>query len=241
MVKTELLLLNRAAFSDVGLRVQECSKNLTTVQNQIFQRDVNQNNLDLERNLRVDYDKFCRAEMELLKGKARMTWLANGDVSTSFFSRSVVSYKNKMKLSMLEDDQGNVIMEPAQLKNMVVKIYENLFSSKGSLSLSQKETIKGVITTRVPEEFFDQLVAQPTHKEINDSFFSQSSGKSPGPDGYGIEFYKTNWKLIEQDMYQALTHIFATGEIPARLNATTIFLIPKSENPRNMIEYRPIS
>ncbi|GAA0163137.1 hypothetical protein LIER_43633 [Lithospermum erythrorhizon] len=87
----------------------------------------------------------------------------------------------------------------------------------------------------------DKLVAQPSMDEVHDAIFSQSSGKSPGLDGYGIEFYKHNWESVGQDVYKVLVYIFATGDIPSKLSATTISLIPKTEHPKGMTDYRPIA
>ncbi|GAA0165614.1 hypothetical protein LIER_20970 [Lithospermum erythrorhizon] len=64
---------------------------------------------------------------------------------------------------------------------------------------------------------------------------------SPGPDGLGIEFFKFNWQLIKVELYEAISYIFANGEIPAKVNATTIALIPKTTNPRTVAEFRCIA
>ncbi|GAA0175434.1 hypothetical protein LIER_41914 [Lithospermum erythrorhizon] len=66
-------------------------------------------------------------------------------------------------------------------------------------------------------------------------------GKCPSPNGLSVEFYKFYWEEVGKEVYEAFLHIFATGEILAVLNATTISLIPKTEHPSSVTEYRPIS
>ncbi|GAA0161541.1 reverse transcriptase [Lithospermum erythrorhizon] len=66
-------------------------------------------------------------------------------------------------------------------------------------------------------------------------------GKSPGPDDLSIEFYKKHWDKISHDIFEAFQYIFATGDVPPILNATTLSLIPKVVHPSNIRDYRPIS
>ncbi|GAA0151699.1 reverse transcriptase [Lithospermum erythrorhizon] len=44
-----------------------------------------------------------------------------------------------------------------------------------------------------------------------------------------------------RELYEVISYIFATGEILAKVNATTIALIPKTTNPRTVAEFRPIA
>ncbi|GAA0170913.1 hypothetical protein LIER_25071 [Lithospermum erythrorhizon] len=66
-------------------------------------------------------------------------------------------------------------------------------------------------------------------------------GKSLGPDGLSIEFYKHHWEKIGRDIWEAFLYMFATGDIPSRVNATILSLIPKVDHLSNVRDYRPIS
>ncbi|GAA0159495.1 hypothetical protein LIER_16255 [Lithospermum erythrorhizon] len=49
-------------------------------------------------------------------------------------------------------------------------------------------------------------------------------GKSPGPDGFSMDFYKHHWERVGQDLLDIFVYIFATGDVPLILNATTLSL-----------------
>ncbi|GAA0169986.1 reverse transcriptase [Lithospermum erythrorhizon] len=51
-----------------------------------------------------------------------------------------------------------------------------------------------------------------------------ASGKSPGPDGFSIDFYKHNWEVVGGEVHKVVVHVFATGELLATLNTTTTTL-----------------
>ncbi|GAA0174840.1 hypothetical protein LIER_28144 [Lithospermum erythrorhizon] len=63
-----------------------------------------------------------------------MTRLANGDFSTSVFSRSILATRNRHQISLLMDDDGQVYTDPQVVEDKIIKFYETLFSSKGPLS-----------------------------------------------------------------------------------------------------------
>ena len=44
--------------------------------------------------------------------------------------------------------------------------------------------------------------------EIKEAIFQMENQKSPGIDGIPIEFYKENYDLLEDDLYQLYTNIF---------------------------------
>lgn len=80
-----------------------------------------------------------------------------------------------------------------------------------------------------------------TETEILSTINEMSNDKASGPDGLPVEFYKSFWQIVKND----LTHLIAafytdTGNIKA-LNKATITLIPKKETPIRLADYRPIN
>nr|GEU92420.1 RNA-directed DNA polymerase, eukaryota, reverse transcriptase zinc-binding domain protein [Tanacetum cinerariifolium] len=65
--------------------------------------------------------------------------------------------------------------------------------------------------------------------------------KSPGPDGFTFGFYRRYWKLIENDVVDAVTCFFHQGSFPKGGNSSFIILIPKTPNANMVKYYRPIS
>jgi hypothetical protein len=53
--------------------------------------------------------------------------------------------------------------------------------------------------------------------------------KSPGPDGFPVEFYQVFWEVVKKDL-MALFHEFHRGSLPLySLNFGMIILLPKCE------------
>ena len=78
-------------------------------------------------------------------------------------------------------------------------------------------------------------------QEIWDAIVSFLNGKSPGPDGMSIEFYKAVFEVIKHDLRRVLNSFLRGAKMPAKFKAGLITLVPK-EGPLNEVEnFRPIS
>ena len=65
--------------------------------------------------------------------------------------------------------------------------------------------------------------------------------KSPGPDGMPSYFFQKFWQIVKSDIVHAVQSFFHSGHILKSINETLISLIPKTENPTTITEFRPIS
>ncbi|XP_071708111.1 uncharacterized protein [Rutidosis leptorrhynchoides] len=65
--------------------------------------------------------------------------------------------------------------------------------------------------------------------------------KSPGPDGFNAEFFKTSWNIVGEDVTKAVIDFFKNGKLLKQINHTIITLIRKVQSPSKVTDYRPIS
>lgn len=65
--------------------------------------------------------------------------------------------------------------------------------------------------------------------------------KSPGPDGFTGIFYKHYWEIIKEDFIHVIKYFFLIGTFLQELNHTHIVLIPKTDSPNTVNQFRPIS
>lgn len=81
------------------------------------------------------------------------------------------------------------------------------------------------------------LEAEVTEDEIQKVLFAMPNNKSPGPDGYPCEFFKTAWLVISQDFITAVQSVFRFGFLPKGVNSTILALIPKKFDSMEMKDY----
>ncbi|GJU36876.1 RNA-directed DNA polymerase, eukaryota, reverse transcriptase zinc-binding domain protein [Tanacetum coccineum] len=73
----------------------------------------------------------------------------------------------------------------------------------------------------------NELESEVSNVEIKRAVWDCGTDKSPGPDGFTFGFYRRFWKIIENDVYDAVKYFFTYGNIPKGCNSSFIALIPK--------------
>ena len=83
--------------------------------------------------------------------------------------------------------------------------------------------------------------AEVTGEEIRKVLFSMPSHKSPGPDGFPSEFFRTAWPVVGHDFIVAVQSVFKFSFLPKGVNSTILALVLKKEDSLEMKDFRPIS
>lgn len=78
-------------------------------------------------------------------------------------------------------------------------------------------------------------------EEIKEATFLLGSLKSPGPDGFPGMFYQCFWNLVGTDVCLAVKRFFNEGGLLQEVNATNLVLIPKTQFPETLSQFRPIN
>ena len=65
--------------------------------------------------------------------------------------------------------------------------------------------------------------------------------RSPGPDGWPVEFYLHFFDLLSPFLLKSIDQTRISGFIPLSLNSTFLALIPKKDKPWTFVDFRPIS
>lgn len=93
----------------------------------------------------------------------------------------------------------------------------------------------------VEQEDKEILNAPITLAELEVTLKSMGKDKSPGSDGWPIEFFIAFFALIGQDLLLATEDCRITGVMPEAFNSTFLALTPKVDNPQSFDDFRPIS
>jgi hypothetical protein len=80
-----------------------------------------------------------------------------------------------------------------------------------------------------------------TVDEIKDVLAMFKRDKSPGLDGWTVEFFTTFIDLVGEDLVQMIEESRKLGSVIGSLNSTFLALIPKEKKPSSFRDYRPIS
>ena len=65
--------------------------------------------------------------------------------------------------------------------------------------------------------------------------------KSPGLDGMSVLFFQKYWSIVGANVTNMIINVLNSGMPLSDINKTNIALVPKTNNPQRMIDFRPIS
>ena len=118
--------------------------------------------------------------------------------------------------------------------------YEQLYANKFDNLEEMDNFLETYSLPKLNQEEIDQLNRPITRNEIEYIIKTLPTNKSPGPDGFTVEFYQT-WELIPI-LLKLFQKVKAEGILPKTFYDTTITLIPIPDKDTTKIEnYQPIT
>ena len=121
------------------------------------------------------------------------------------------------------------------------KYYNNLFDPKNSDPLRRKRFLKALRGRQISKASRNKLEKPIEEKELRLAIRSMASGKAPGPDGLGAEFYKEFEDTIVHDMLRMVREAMEDGAYHVDVRTGHIIVLHKKEDTREIRNYRPIT
>ena len=119
--------------------------------------------------------------------------------------------------------------------------YQKLFTKQKNCVETQNEILNKLPTSMENEqnEYLTKLINK---NELKQAIFPMQNDKSPGIDGIPVEFYKTFYKTLENDLIQLYNNIlFLEKNITNTMKQAIITLIPKKGDSNKLKYWRSIS
>ncbi|XP_057811358.1 uncharacterized protein LOC131025575 [Salvia miltiorrhiza] len=177
-----------------------------------------------------------RNKISVLQQKAGARWLREGDLNSSFYHRFIVGRRKKNEIPGLQLD-NRWIAEPAEVKMRVKEHFQNLFKRRKRVLPSLPADF---VARKLTTEDKEWLIRPFQEEELKEAIWLCDGSKSPGPDGFNLNFWKTSWEIIKDDLIQVMKDFHKNGKIPRGCNSSFIVLIPKKEEASSIDEFRPI-
>lgn len=179
---------------------------------------------------------LLRQQKAYWKQRGKIRWVKEGDAGTKYFHAHATLTHRRNKITTLCDQNSNLLQNHEQKAELLwTSFKERLGTSEFSqISFNLPKLLQS-------SQNLEQLELPFLKEEIDEIVVNLPNDKSSGPDGFNNEFIKAFWSLIAQDFYD-LCNAFWQGNICLKsINSSFITLIPKSDSPLTVNDYRPIS
>lgn len=184
------------------------------------------------------YEKWLHvAELEedFLKQRSKLHWLEVGDQSNKTFHNSIKTRQAQNTMREIRCPDGRVVNSHLEIKIEAERFFSDVLNQvPTTFQGATVEDLRELINFECSGVDCRLLEAEVSAEEIRVVLFSMPSHKSPGPDGFPCEFFKTTWPVIAQDFIIAVQSVFRLGFLPKGVNSTILAMVPKKPTAQEM-------
>ena len=168
--------------------------------------------------------------------------------NSSFFIKQEQKHSSQKHIKCIERDDGTLISDANEILNEEKIFYEKLYSDETTHSVHEIQEANTYCLNNIDNNnklndedktFCEKAI---TPEEIAKAVKELLNNKSPGSDGFPIEFYKFFWADIKEYVIDSIIFAIEHGELSIEQKRAILSLIPKKgKNIRSLKNWRPIS
>ena len=145
-----------------------------------------------------------------------------------FFQKFKPNILKSNKMKGLRDKNGTLKSKLSDMLSIASDFYKDLYTEKETnphIIDSFLQYVAPIVNNYIEID----LCRDFTVEELKDAIWSFLNGKTPGPDGLSIEFYKSLFSIIKDDLLNLFNTLKDNEFIPSKMKNGIIVLIPKGE------------
>ncbi|KAL4154176.1 hypothetical protein QTP88_002009 [Uroleucon formosanum] len=196
-------------------------------------QNATQENIQAYQNARSQASKILRQSKRLAEKKLIEDIEIYKRNPRLFFEKcKYVKQCYKARLTLMKDDQGNLITDTKKSVLLFMEFFKKILNSIQDNITPYKKII---YHTAEPE------VTEPTLDEIKTVINSLKNNKSPGEDNINSELIKLAGNHLANEIYKLIYNVWTREKIPTDWNMAIICPIFKKGDPAKVENYRGIS
>ncbi len=218
---------------------------LKKVENDL-QTHLSSDKLELYESLKAELEKVTEFETNGAILRSRVEWAEAGEKNTKYFLNLEKKNAIDKLITQLELSDGTLISDPKAILEEEKRFYVNLYSDTDQKDAAiWQEAIESFTSdgvTPLSDANKDICEGLITEKECVECLREMKRGKSPGSDGFTVEFYQFFWQHIKDLVVESINYGYNNGELSVDQKRGIITLIPKKGKIRTLLKnWRPIS
>jgi hypothetical protein len=233
-LKEALKLWNQEVFGIVDINLDKTVKELNDLEEQMANGDNDAAFINSKEKIKQFWEQLHSKE-SLLQQKSRTKWIQEGDSNTRYFHASIKGRRRRNQIAMLK--KGGEWIEGV---NEIKETVKDHFSNHFKVDYINRPFLQGIDFNSLSAEDNDLLLAPFLEEEVKDTIWSCDGNKSPGPDGFNLNFFKACWLIVKHDVLAFFSEFHENAFLPKALTASFLTLVPKKDHPQELFDYRPI-
>jgi hypothetical protein len=178
--------------------------------------------------------------------RAQAKYIEQNESNTKLFLGLERSRSKNKNITKLITDDNKEITSPTDILVQEQSFYQNLYSEKAdyqdATAIESRKHFLDQPCEQLTEADHLLLETDITDQEISIALKELPSHKSPGGDGFPIDFYKKNWPDIKNLVCNSIKLAVQRGEMSTEQKRAVLTLVPKKDKDIRLLKnWRPIS
>jgi len=183
IVATQLVAWSKKRYPNARKKIEELKEELLSrMNNHTLQYDHGR-----IQNIHKEIEALWRQEEMFWGLRSRIKWLKWGDRNTKFFHATTIQRRNRNRITMLMNAEGDWVRDNETLKHMTVDFFQNLYTSVGPRNF---QPILNNIPLSVDATMNLKLTEAVTMEEVYEATHQLGATKAPGLDGLNGLFFQ---------------------------------------------------
>ena len=214
------------------------------LENELYENGININNQTVA-DLVQKQNQLINVRNEKIEGvmlRSKCRYMDLGEKPTNyFFNLENRNYTSKVINKLIYDDIEYT--KTNEVLNCQKQFYEKLYDNVNEIDeYTPIENIIGENDTKLSEAEAQKIEGEMTYVELTKALKNMKNEKSPGLDGFTVEFFKFFWIDIGVFVLRSINYGYRTGSLSVTQKQGIITCLPKPNKCRyNLKNWRPIS
>eukprot|EP00253_Pinus_taeda_P006854 PITA_06854 len=171
--------------------------------------------------------------------KCRALWLKEGDRNTKFF-HNFANARRINSIWKIEDGNGGFLYSQNDITIEATRFFQEQYKRNQS-NANDMLWAAELMPEMFDEPAYENFIKPVSEEELLAAIKSSKKDKSPGPDGWPIEFFMHFYDMFKLDLLRMVEASRMSGNIHFALSSTFIALIPKKQRTDSFQDYKPIA
>eukprot|EP00253_Pinus_taeda_P005056 PITA_05056 len=240
-IKLRLKDWNKNEFGNIFEEKKAIENKLQVLNQTLIKDGFDKVSNDKATKFQQDWENLCKEEEIFWRQKPRVQWLKERERNTIFFHRSTLANRAHNRISSIKDEGGQLLSAHEEIQVVLVQRFCGIVNE----TISNRDPFIKDLTRHIPRlvsrEGNFNLNRPVTEEEISEVLKEMQNGKALGPDSFNVDFFKTCWNIVKQDILNVVEDSKRNITILKALNTSFISMIPKQDNALTPDKFRPIA
>ena len=223
-------------------RLSEIDSELSALE-ESYRNSKSEDTLNAILKIKYEYNQILGGQVRHYICRLKQTHFELGEKAHKLLARQIKGVQADRAIHKIYSASGQLITDPKSINKRFFDFYSHLYTSRSTASDTEiANFLDALEIPSLDDDARQVLDGCFTLDEIKTAIRSFPNGKACGPDGFGIEFYKTHIDTVAPLLLRMINCSLEESVFPQTIyDAHVCLLLKKDRDDADVASYRPLS